>query len=84
VIATVPTGTHPQDVSMAADGKHGYLATVDDNAIQVFDTTTQQITASVHTGRSPTSIGVAPDGRHAYVTNLYDGTLTVLNIAGTA
>jgi serine/threonine-protein kinase len=69
---------------MAADGKHAYIATVDDNAVQVLDTNTFEITATVPTGRSPTSVAVGPDGRQAYVTNLADGTITVLNIAGTA
>jgi YVTN family beta-propeller protein len=84
VITTVPTPPHPQDVSLAPDGKHGYLVTVDDNAIQVFDTKTFAITGRVQVGRSPTSIAVAPNGRQAYVTNLDDGTVTVINIAGTA
>ena len=79
-MATVPTGTHPQDVSLAADGRHGYVAAVDAHTIQVFDTATFQVTATVPTGDSPTSIAVAPDGRRAYVTNLRDGTLTVLDV----
>jgi serine/threonine-protein kinase len=78
----VPTGTHPQDVSLAADGRHGYVAAVDADTIQVFDIATNQVTATVPTGRSPTSVAIAPDGRHAYVTNLKDGTLTILDIAG--
>ncbi|MGD9531608.1 MAG: beta-propeller fold lactonase family protein, partial [Pseudonocardia sp.] len=84
VIATVPTGSHPQDITLSADGKYAYLATVDENAIEVLDTTSFTITARVPTGRSPTSVAIAPDGRQAYVTNLNDGTVTVLNVAGTA
>ena len=80
MVATVPTGTHPQDVSLAADGLHGYVAAVDAHTIQVFDTATFQVTATVPTGDSPTSVAVAPDGRRAYVTNLRDGTLTVLDV----
>jgi len=81
VVATVPTGTHPQDVSLAADGRHGYVAAVDADTIQVFDAATFQVTATVPAGDGPTSVAVAPDGRRAYVTNLNDGTLTVLDVA---
>ena len=34
MVATVPTGTHPQDVSLAADGRHGYVAAVDADTVQ--------------------------------------------------
>jgi YVTN family beta-propeller protein len=84
VVATVPTGSHPQDISLSADGKHAYVACVDANAIQVLDTTTYQVTATVPVGKSPTSVAISSDGRQAYVTNLADGTVTTLNIAGTA
>ena len=80
MVATVPTGTHPQDVSLAADGRHGYVAAVDADTIQVFDTATNQVTATVPTGQRPTSVTMAPDGRHAYVTNLRDGTVTILDV----
>ena len=38
VVKTVPTASHPQDISLSADGEHIYIAAVDDNAIQVFST----------------------------------------------
>ena len=57
------------------------MAAVDADTIQVFDTATNQVTATVPTGHSPTSVAVAPDGRRAYVTNLRDGTLTILDVA---
>jgi YVTN family beta-propeller protein len=78
-VATVATGTHPQDVSLAPDGRHGYVVAVDADTVQVFDTAAFRETATVPTGNSPTSVAVAPDGRRAYVTNLKDGTLTVLD-----
>jgi YVTN family beta-propeller protein len=84
VVATVPTGNHPQDITLSADGKYAYLADVDDNAIEVFDTKTFEIKGQVPVGQSPTSIAVSRDGRKGYVTNLADGTVTVLNLASTA
>ena len=84
VIKTVPTASHPQDISLSADGEHIYIAAVDDNAIQVFSMKTMDIIARVPVGQSPTSVAVGRDGRQAYVTNLDDGTVTILNLAGTA
>ena len=52
VVATVPTGSHPQDITLSADGKYVYIADVDDNAIQVFDIKTFEIKGSVPSGRA--------------------------------
>jgi YVTN family beta-propeller protein len=84
VIKTIPTGSHPQDISLSADGEHLYIAAVDDNSVQVFNMKTMTIVSRIPVGRSPTSVAVGHDGRQAYVTNLADGTVTVLNLAGTA
>src|SRR6185437_5808922 len=84
VVKTVPTASHPQDVSLSADGEHIYIAAVDDNAIQVFSLKTMEIASRIAVGRSPTSVTVGRDGRQAYVTNLADGTVTILSLAGTA
>ena len=83
VVAT-STASHPQDITLSADGKHAYLATVDANIIQVLDTATYAIVGEVQTGRGPTSIAVTPDGRQGYATNLLDGSVTVINLASTA
>jgi YVTN family beta-propeller protein len=84
VIKTVPTAAHPQDISLARDGEHIYIAAVDDNAVQVFSLKTMETVSRVPVGKAPTSIAVSRNGRQAYVTNLNDGTITILNIAGTA
>ena len=52
VIKTIPTGSHPQDISLAADGEHIYIAAVDDNAIQVFSMKTMDIVARVPVGQA--------------------------------
>ena len=81
VVATIPVGHGPQDVTWAADGRFAYVADVDDDTVSVIDAATMTVTATVVVGDAPTSIAVLPDGRAAYVTNLRDGTLTVLHTA---
>jgi YVTN family beta-propeller protein len=84
VIKTIPPASHPQDITLSADGEHIYIAAVDENAIQVFSMKTMDIVSRVPVGKAPTSVSVSRDGRQAYVTNLNDGTVTILNLAGTA
>jgi YVTN family beta-propeller protein len=80
VVATIPVGDGPQDVTWAPDGRFAYVADVDADTVSVIDVATMTVTATVPTGDAPTSVAVLPNGREAYVTNLHDGTLTVLHI----
>jgi YVTN family beta-propeller protein len=82
VIATIPVGSHPQDVTWAADGRHLYVTAVDGDTMSVIATDGWKVTATIPTGEAPTSIAVLPDGTKGYITNLNSGTLTVLNLAG--
>jgi len=81
VIATVPVGTHPQDVTWAPDGRHLYVTNVDSDNMTVISSDGYRATATIPTGDAPTSVAVLPDGQHAYVSNLNTGTLTVLDLA---
>ena len=82
VVATIPVGDGPQDVTWAPDGRFAYVADVNADTVSVVDAATMTVTATVPTGDAPTSVAVLPDGRAAYVTNLQDGTLTVLHVGG--
>jgi YVTN family beta-propeller protein len=82
VVATVPVGTHPQDVTWAPDGRHLYATNVDSDNMTVIAVDGWKTTATIPTGEAPTSIAVLPDGTKGYVSNLNTGTLTVLNLDG--
>ena len=82
VVATVPVGTHPQDVAWAPDGRHLYVTNVDGDNMTVIAVDGYRVTATIPTGEAPTSIAVTPDGRQAYISNLNSGTLTVVDLAG--
>ena len=84
-MATIPVGQPPQDIAYAPDGRHIYIATVDDNAVQVFSVEDHGSSSrGSPSGKAPTSVSVSRNGRRAYVTNLNDGTVTILNLASTA
>ena len=80
VIATVPVGTHPQDVNWAPDGRHLYVTNVDGDNMTVINVDGYRVSATIPTGDAPTSLAVTPDGTKAYVSNLNSGTLTVLDL----
>jgi YVTN family beta-propeller protein len=82
VVATIPVGQNPQDITWSPDGRFAYVANVNGNSVSVINAETMAVTATLPVGVSPTSVGVLPNGSAAYVTNLKDGTVTVVNIAG--
>ena len=47
LVATVPVGAFPAGVVVSPDGKHAYIAQGGDNAVSVFDTSTNTITKIV-------------------------------------
>ena len=82
MVATIPVGRGPQDITWAPDGRFAYVANVNSDTVSVIDAGTMAVTATLPTGNAPTSVAVLPNGREAYVTNLRDGTVTVLDIDG--
>jgi 6-phosphogluconolactonase (cycloisomerase 2 family) len=79
--------TGANSVALSPDGKHVYVASVDDDAVAVFSRTMPAGTltfAQVITDGSPfvdsldfaTSVAVSPDGKHVYVTAAMDNAVT--------
>jgi YVTN family beta-propeller protein len=82
VVATIPVGRNPQDITWSADGRFAYVASVEDDSVSVVDGETFTVTASLPVGDGPTSVAVLPDGSRAYVSLLNEGRLAVLNVGG--
>lgn len=80
VIAQIPVGRLPLDISYSPDGRYLYTANCEDNTVTVIDTADNRVIATIRTGKSPTSVSLTPDGRQAYVTDEGDGTIEVLNL----
>src|SRR5438067_5860030 len=63
LVATVPVGAFPAGVVVSPDGKHAYIAQGGDNAVSVFDTSTNTITkiVSLSPGSRPRGVALTPD-----------------------
>jgi YVTN family beta-propeller protein len=79
VLATIPVGMEPRQVTVAPDGKRAYVSLSDRSsdssrgAVGVIDTGGNTLVATVDVGILPGGVVVAPDGRHAYVPNIQQG-----------
>jgi YVTN family beta-propeller protein len=82
VVASIPVGKNPQDVTWSADGRFAYVAAVNEDAVTVINAETFAVTARLPVGDGPTSIAVLPDGSRAYVSVLNAGVLVPLDLAG--
>ena len=61
-------------------GAKAYVTLVNDNAVAVVRTDTNEVTQTIPVGDRPRGIAVSPDGNEAYVTNAGDDTVSVINI----
>ena len=79
VLATIPVGMEPRQITVAPDGKRAYVSLSDlssapaRGAVAVIDTGSNTLIATVAVGILPGGVVVAPDGRHAYVPNIGNG-----------
>src|SRR5437588_6434191 len=69
VVATVPVGAFPAGVVVSPDGRHAYIAQGGDNAVAVFDTSTNTIAKNVSLapGSRPRGVALTPAGQFLYV-----------------
>ena len=91
VLATIPVGMEPRQVTVAPDGKRAYVSLSDLSAnpplgaVGVIDTGSNTLVATVAVGILPGGVVVAPNGRHAYVPNIqHGGVVSVIDTATNA
>ena len=91
VLATIPVGMEPRQITVAPDGKRAYVSLSDFSpspplgAVGVIDAGSNALVASVAVGILPGGVVVAPDGRHAYVPNIqHGGVVSVIDTATNA
>ncbi|MBU3684925.1 MAG: hypothetical protein FGM25_00740 [Mycobacterium sp.] len=73
-IVTIPVGTSANGLAVSPDGRFVYVATFEDDAIAVVDTTTGKKVRTFAFGefpscsgcRGPSSLAISPDGRRLY------------------
>lgn len=60
-------------------GARAYVTLVNDNAVAVVRTDTNEVTQTIPVGDRPRGIAVSPDGNEVYVANAGDGNVSVIN-----
>lgn len=60
-------------------GARAYVTLVNDNAVAVVRTDTNEVTQTIPVGDRPRGIAISPDGKEAYVVNAGDGNVSVIN-----
>jgi YVTN family beta-propeller protein len=79
ILATIPVGMEPRQITVAPDGKRAYVSLSDlgssssRGAVGVIDTGSNTLVATVAVGILPGGVVVSPDGRRAYVPNIQNG-----------
>ena len=62
-------------------GAKAYVTLVNDDAVAVVRTDTNEVTQTIPVGDRPRGIAISPDGNEAYVANADDNTVSVINTA---
>ena len=62
-------------------GSSAYVTLVNDNAVAVISTATNEVTQTIPVGGRPRGIAISPDGQEAYAANAGDNTVSVINTA---
>jgi gliding motility-associated-like protein len=78
VVATIPVGKNPDDVSVTPDGTKVYVSNQGDNTISVIDVASNTVSATIPIGISPEGIAISPDGNTLYIGTGYNA-ITVVN-----
>ncbi len=78
VVATIPVGLTPFDLSLTPDGSLLYVVNARGNNVSVIDTTTNQVIATVPVGTGPQSVATTPDGATVYVANTIGNSVSTI------
>jgi PQQ-dependent catabolism-associated beta-propeller protein len=80
VVKTVPTGQRPRGMALTSDGRRLLVCVGDSNRIDIFDTTTWQVTGSINTPDPEYAALRMPENNPLYVSNENNALITVWNI----
>jgi uncharacterized repeat protein (TIGR01451 family) len=86
-VQTVATGSNPQMITIAPDGKSAYVTGTDDNTIWQYSISpatgrlTPKSPATVPAGHGPHDLAVSPDGKNLYVVSVGSDTIAQYRIS---
>jgi hypothetical protein len=84
----IPTGDHPNEITLSGDGKFAYIACSNDNTVSIIDIAKKKAVASVSTaihpdapeGSTTNSIALISDQKRILAANADNNSLTVIDI----
>jgi hypothetical protein len=87
----IPTGDHPNEITLSSDGKFAYIACSNDNTVSIIDIAKQKAIASLSTaihpdapeGSTTNSLALIPDQKRILAANADNNSLTVINLKKT-
>ncbi|WP_218010408.1 bifunctional YncE family protein/alkaline phosphatase family protein [Actinomadura chibensis] len=88
VVGNVPTGTHPNKVSLSADGSRAFVTAGDGDEADVVDTARNKVVQKIDLspyngapiGSNPVASAPSPDGRLLYVANSGNNDVAVVDL----
>src|SRR5207247_5267658 len=88
-VAQVPTGLHPCDLALSADGRTLYVANANSDTVSVIDTRARRVVETVLVrpdpslpfGSAPTGLALSADGRTLWVTLGGNNAVAVVDLA---
>ncbi len=78
VVAQIPVGGDPTDLSVLPNGTHAYVANQDSQYVTVVDIQNRQVVGHVTCGNNPYMAATTPDGKYVYVTSEGDDNVSVI------
>jgi len=85
----VPTGDHPNELALTADGARLFVANANSNTVSVIDTDAGRVIETLNTalypdsleGSTPNSLDFSPDGTQLFVANADNNSIAVFDIS---
>lgn len=89
VVRRIPTGDHPNEMVLSADGSRLFVANANVNTVSVIDTATDTVVETLNTamypnspeGSTPNSVDLSPDGKRLYVANADNNCIAVFDVS---
>jgi len=79
--ARIAVGKRPRGMQLSHDGRQLYVASGNDDRIDIVDLATRKVVGHLPSGPDPERFVVSPDGRWLYVANENDNTVSFVDIA---
>ncbi len=80
ILAEVPVGDEPRQLTLSPDEKYLYVASMFDNKIDIISVKEQKVVDSIKTGIEPYGVVTSQDGKTLYVANYRSGTVSVIDL----